>query len=86
MCLYVFKGPTCSGHQLISEVHVKSSMSINSISAEKSERVEQVAEREKSFHLLDEKQRAQRTRNARKPGIFTRYTTKRQKAALMAKG
>lgn len=37
MCLYMFKGPMCSVHQLISEVQVKSSMSINSISAEKSE-------------------------------------------------
>lgn len=70
MCLYMFKGPMCSVHQLISEVQVKSSTSINSISVEKSERVGQINEREK----------------ARKPGIITQYTAKAQKAALMANG
>lgn len=71
MCLYMFKGPMCSVHQLISEVQVKSSMSINSISVEKSERVGQIWIRNN-------------TRG--RPGIITQYTAKAQKAALMAKG
>lgn len=31
----IFKGPTCSLHQLITEVQVKNSLRVNSISAEK---------------------------------------------------
>lgn len=34
----IFKGPTCSLHQLITEVQVKNSMRVNSISAEKQHR------------------------------------------------
>lgn len=41
-CLYMFKGPVCSVHQLISEVRVRSSSSISSISAGRRNTVQQI--------------------------------------------